>query len=235
MNDFIWTDLSTYYPKEVIPFYENVFGWNFHDAGGYHVAFTEHGEEVCGVYETPSFFQKIKMPHFWMNYIQVEDLKATAKLAEQLGGKIEVNDEVFYGGRIALIRDTLGAGFTVYEGKKLKQSVIPASIQRELHVSNVSKAIDFYGNLFDWELRPSTKDHIEIFNAAGSRLGAILELPNSTKGTYEYWVTVFKVNDLASTRQRIAASGGTVISDEGYRMLFADPLGEAFFYIQALD
>ncbi|MEM9703070.1 MAG: VOC family protein, partial [Planctomycetota bacterium] len=100
MNDFVWADLSTYDPDKSGRFYERVFGWSFHDSGGYFVAF-QGSSEVAGLFETPAFFQKIKMPHFWMSYIAVEDATATAEAAKDFdGAKVELIDD-FYGGKVA--------------------------------------------------------------------------------------------------------------------------------------
>ena len=35
---FVWADLSTYNPFRSMSFYKNVFGWDFHDLGGYQIA-----------------------------------------------------------------------------------------------------------------------------------------------------------------------------------------------------
>ena len=116
-------------------FYQAIFKWQFQAVGPYYVAY-KNDKEIAGVYETPDFFKKIKMPHFWMNYIKVENLERITALAQALNGKIELTNEEFYGGRIALIRDPMGAGFTVYEGNQFNQTTSlfhGAVVSREIH------------------------------------------------------------------------------------------------------
>jgi len=75
-NNPFFADLSTYSPKETIPFYENVFGWKYYETANYFTAY-QGNKEVCGLYETPEKFKQMRMPHFWMTYIQVSDVEQT--------------------------------------------------------------------------------------------------------------------------------------------------------------
>ncbi|MEM8668166.1 MAG: VOC family protein [Planctomycetota bacterium] len=234
MNHFVWADLSTYNPESSMQFYERIFGWQFHDSGGYFVAM-QGLSEVVGLFETPAFFQKIKMPHFWMSYIAVEDAIATADQVKEFdGAKVELTDH-FYGGQIALIRDPQGAGFTIYDGGKLncRSTGTNRLIWNELHVSNAATVIPFYERLFQWTFDASESgDRFRIFDRQQEHIADILVLPNSVKGQYEYWVCSFAVDQLRETADRIEACGGGVVFDEGERMMMHDNSGEAFFYIQ---
>ena len=117
-NKFIWADLSSYEPEKTKRFYESVFGWNYYDSNNYLTAYNGN-VEVVGLYQTPVKFQQMKMPSFWMSYIQVESVSETVEKARELGGIIELVDLENSIGGVALIRDVLGAGFTVYEGEML--------------------------------------------------------------------------------------------------------------------
>ncbi|MEN0002980.1 MAG: VOC family protein [Bacteroidota bacterium] len=236
-NHFIWTDLSSYQPLESINFYKAIFPWSFYEQQGYHLAY-QNNQALLGIYETPAFFKKIKMPHFWMNYIQVEEVAKTVALAEAHGGKVEVANAPFYEGKIALIRDPMGAGFTVYEGDALRQmpSEQPGGVlYRALQTSNAAKVIPFYEALFDWKIEADAyAGHYAVTLPNYEVEAYIEEVPNAMKGKYEYWVTVFNVDSAAETGNLILANGGTLIADESVRQLFADPSGEAFFYIQEI-
>ena len=82
MNGFVWADLSTYAPDKSKSFYESVFNWQFHDVGGYSVAM-QGSVEIVGLFEMPEFFQKLKMPHFWMSYIAVDDAVRVSEIARE--------------------------------------------------------------------------------------------------------------------------------------------------------
>jgi len=214
-HTFVWTDLSTYKPSASLSFYQSVFDWQIHEESGYHVAY-QNQFEIAGIYETPAFFKKINMPHFWMNYIQVDDVERTVERARQLNAIIEIAKESFFGGHIALIRDPLGAGFTVYDGNLLhqpNQALDSMVAGRELQVSDAPKAITFYSGLLDWNITAGRfPNQFNCFTKEGLSVASIQEVDPTLKGKYEYWVTIFATNDLASTSQKIITNGGSLIS-----------------------
>lgn len=237
MSSFVWADLSTYSPETSKRFYERVFGWEFHDAGGYQVAL-KGSAEIAGLFETPDFFKQIKMPHFWMSYIAVEEVLPIVDMIGSFeGAKVELTDD-FYGGKVALIRDPQGAGFTIYDGGKLDSRKMKAGhmVWNELHVSDASRVIPFYERLFGWTVVESeSKDKFSILSPQREHLSDILVIPNEVKGKYEYWVCTFAVDDLGLARRRIEDNGGGVVMDEGERLMMHDDSGEAFFYIQCIE
>lgn len=237
-NSFIWTDLSSYDPLKSIEFYQTTFDWEIVEEEQYYVAYKD-GLEVVGLYETPSFFKKIKMPHFWMNYIQVEDLATIVKQVRKLGGKVEIEKAAFYGGYIALIRDPMGAGFTLYQGEKLYQrssNSHGAVIHRELHTSDANLVIPFYQELFHWTfIQSGGEGKYDIYTNNHLKIASLLGIDNALKGKYEYWVTTFGVTDLSATKDKVLLLGGTEISNEGNRILCADYSGEAFFYVEEIS
>ncbi|WP_431127624.1 VOC family protein [Flagellimonas flava] len=233
-NNFIFADLSTYTPKETMGFYQTVFGWTYYEADGYYSAY-KGDKEICGLYETPEKFKQMRMPHFWMSYIQVNSVAQTVEKARELGGIIEVVDDSALG-KVALIRDPQGSGFTVYEGDQLTHTRTlnePGTlIWNELHVSNVAKVIPFYEGIFNWTFKDHGHGTYNIQNHTGEHIADLMEFPNDFKGKYEYWVCSFGVQNLAKTRDKILNLGGTVVSDEGDRILMTDNSGEAFFYVK---
>lgn len=155
-NNIIFSDLSTYTPKKTMQFYENVFGWKFSNEYDYYTAYI--GDmPIIGLYETPDKFKQMRMPHFWMTYIQVNDASKVITTAKALGGIIEMELGMTGFGKIALIRDPQGAGFTIYEGDYLNStrsnSIPNALIWNELHVSDAQKVVPFYTKVFDWEIK----------------------------------------------------------------------------------
>ena len=233
-NIFIWADLSSYQPEETKLFYENVFGWNYYEQDGYYSAY-KGAKEVVGLYQTPLKFQKMKMPSFWMSYIQVDDVLETVDKAKSLGAIIELVEENSSFGNVALIRDTLGAGFTVYDGFLLNsrtKSEENTLVFNELHVSNAKEAIAFYKDLFDWNFVETNNNSFDVFPKEGKEnIASIYEVENAIKSKYEYWVCIFGVKNLQETCKKIKENNGVIIFDEKERVLCSDG-SEAFFYIQ---
>ncbi len=234
-NNIIYADLSTYNPQKTIPFYEKVFGWEYENIYENYTAYLGK-KPIVGLYETPEKFKQMRMPHFWMTYIQVNNVENTVAKARELGGIIEMQQEIEDFGKVALIRDPQGAGFTVYEGENLKSTRTEnqpnTMIWNELHISNAKNIIPFYEGIFDWKFTETETNHFEIKNGKGEYIADALEIPNEYKGKYEYWVCTFGVDDLQETKSKILENKGGVIIDEGNRILFHDNSSEAFFYIQ---
>lgn len=231
---FIWADLSTYDTKKSTAFYSSLFDWHTKDVDGYTMLSSE-GSVVAGLYETPAFFKKINMPHFWMSYFQVTDVSELSGFADSLGGKVEINTIPFYNGNISLIRDSMGAGFTVYDGNTLQFSADNANhsiIGTELHTSNMDKSLSFYRGLFNWEFVEDGSHRYQVMiNSAASNI-YIYELSNAIKGKYEYWTISFQTSNMTELKNHALKLNGSIISEESNRVLITDDSGEAFFYVQ---
>lgn len=236
-NNPIFADLSTYSPEETISFYEKIFGWKYYKEYDYYTAYLDE-KPVAGLYETPDKFKQMRMPHFWMTYIQVNNVSTTVDKARNLGGIIEMQEDIIGYGKVALIRDPQGAGFTVYEGDALQTTrtydTPNTLIWNELHVSNINNVIPFYNGIFNWDIYIDEMGQAQILNDNKEHIGDILEVPNQLKGKYEYWVSSFGVQDLETTMQEILANNGSIVVNEGNRILFTDNSGQAFFYATQL-
>jgi len=235
-GEFIWADLSTYDLDKSLQFYSDVFKWKIVNNENYFVA-NNNLEVLTGIYETPDFFKKIRMPHFWMSYFQVSSVEKTVALAEELHAKFEIRSAEFYNGKIALIRDLQGAGFTIYEGTNLRLSqhkIHGAIVKTELHVSNAAKIIPFYTTLFGWEIIKLKPNEYQVKIDGTFKEIYLKEIQNRIKGEYEYWVTTILVDNLKECIKQIIKQGGSLISEEENRNLMTDNSGEAFFYVEQI-
>lgn len=233
-SNFIWADLSTYNTASSIQFYSNVFDWEMEDVESYYLA-KYRGELQAGIFETPDYLKKIKMPHFWMSYFQVESTEHAVALAKTMGGKIEVDNVQFSNGNIALIRDPQGAGFTIYDGKVLHLPENPSHgsiVETELQISDISNVVPFYSKIFNWRFKKVNDHTYQIKQQQGKSNIKVREIGNDIKGKYEYWVTTIQVDDLTATTKRILENGGSIVAEEFDRNLMTDNSGEAFFYIR---
>lgn len=237
LNRPFFADLSTYSVSDTLPFYEHVFGWVYYEQDNYYSAFIDQ-TEVVGLYETPDKFKQMRMPHFWMTYIRVSNVDEMVSKAKALGGIIEAHYEMNGIGKVALIRDPQGAGFTIYEGDALKdtrtKNTARTLIWNEIHTSNAQRIIPFYEGLFGWTIKQLQNGTYVVLNYDGEHIADILEIDNRYKGKYEYWVCTFAVDDLNATKKLILNNEGHVIIEEEHRILFTDNSNEAFFYIKAV-
>lgn len=232
-NHFIYADLSTYDLIKSQQFYSDVFGWKYYNSGeDYLIAFSGK-KEVSGLYETPKKFQEMNMPSFWMSYIQVNNVLETVEIARELGGIIELVDLEASIGKIALIRDPAGAGFTVYEGNMLnvRTSNVPNTlVWNELFISDVSKVKAFYEGIFHWKIIPTDSDRFSIFDTDGTEISAINQVSNALKGNYEYWSVFFGVKNRSKTKDKVLQNEGSLVYEDSSSTVLADSFG-AFFHI----
>ena len=200
-GDFVWCDLSARNLDTICEFYSGLFGWNYHsgqgpDGSGYTVAYKNH-TPMAGLYAMPQKFQDMGMPSFWMSYIYVDDVDQVVRKATKLGGKIELGPlgAANYG-TVALIRDPLGAGFTVVSGGELTvRSERPAHGQLAwncLFVSDAHAVIPFYEQLFGWTVTqsPSDRDRFDV-SLEGRSISEISTLDQSIRGKEQFWGVLF--------------------------------------------
>ncbi len=232
---FIWCDLSALRPELAAQFYTRVFGWQFDDASSaYRYAYNENAP-VASIFDMPPFFRKINMPSFWMSYICVESIDTVVKLAVQFGGKVELQDG-FDDGRVALIRDPLGAGFTVFEGR-MENGITGWSrgglrAGHTLNISSLNAVKGFYETLFGWTFRPASDRCWDVTGTDGGIIADCIESSDEERGGFEYWGITFTVKSLDNARRAIEKCGGTVFSVKYYRghpaLSVADMDGAAF-------
>jgi len=171
-----------------------------------------------------------------MSYFQVPSVSKASKIATSIGGKVELTDIPFYNGKISLIRDPMGAGFTVYDGQDLqiaKDSNNKSILKTELHTSDLEKIMPFYAAVFNWTYEKVDETTYEVLiNNKKSNI-RLRQIPNSLKGKYEYWVITFPVPDVEAAENRLLQEGAQIISKEENKFLISDDSNEAFFYIES--
>jgi len=230
-NNFVWTDLSTFDLGQAKTFYTAVFDWKFRSEDSIYYTARLEGKDISGLYLMPEKFQKLDLPSFWMSYIKVENLDSALVIANQEGGKVEFVDKDNVIGKVALIRDPLGAGFTIYEGEYLdarSHNLESCYCQSDLVVSDLSKVKSFYAKLFDWTIKEVSGTHYKAFNDPSSFVANLIEVPNSIKGKDEYWGVYFYTSHLEQIKQQVLDSGGSVVFERKKAIICKDPFGAAF-------
>ena len=239
-GDFVWCDLSSRRIEMARRFYGQLFGWQYEmltaaDGSAYIVG-ANAAEPVAGLYTMPEKFQNMGMPCFWMSYIAVNSVSQAVADGAELGGKVELGPlDWGDGSRVALIRDPLGAGFTVVEGGAFSaRSDSPqhgGMVWNGLYVSDAQAVVPFYQRLFGWRITPHA-DHAaqyDIANSAGKRISSIHELPTELRGKEEYWAVQFAVDDIAVARDKVISAGGDFQTMEDGTAFVRDPDHASFF------
>ena len=111
---FSWNELLTTDLAGAKAFYAEMFNWQFEDINNempYTLAKID-GQEAAGMMTTPP--EAADMPPMWGAYVTVNDVEASAKQAEALGGKILMDTrDIPDVGRFAVISDPQGAMLTI--------------------------------------------------------------------------------------------------------------------------
>ena len=108
---FCWNELATTDADVAKKFYTELFGWNLKQGDVAPIAYSEimAGERpIGGIYQMGKEFGDA--PSHWMSYVAVEDVDASARRVEELGGKIRVPPtDIPNVGRFCVITDPTGA------------------------------------------------------------------------------------------------------------------------------
>lgn len=110
-----WFELHTVGYEQVIPFYENAFGWVTHTAAdepGFRYTTLGVDEDALAGIMDDSVFDSAG-PSYWTFYVQVADTDAALTRAVELGGSVQQEAEDSPYGRLATIADPAGIPFKV--------------------------------------------------------------------------------------------------------------------------
>jgi predicted enzyme related to lactoylglutathione lyase len=109
---FGWFELMTTDPEAAKKFYGELFGWETKDMpmgeGMTYTVLNVNGDDAAGLMGIPE--EAKGMPPAWSIYITVDDVDATAKRVEELGGKVvRPPDDIPDVGRFCVLMDPQGA------------------------------------------------------------------------------------------------------------------------------
>lgn len=121
---FSWFELMTPDPEAAKKFYTRLFGWEteaYPMEGMSYTVVKSGNEGVGGIMKTPP--QAEGAPPYWGIYITVEDVDATVRKAEELGGKIMMPPtDIPKVGRFAVLQDPQGAVISVITYAPMEES-----------------------------------------------------------------------------------------------------------------
>ncbi len=111
LNTFCWNELATSDAGAAKKFYTELFGWKLTEGDVTPMVYSEivAGERhIGGIYQKRE--EQAGMPSQWMAYVAVEDVDASARRVEELGGKLHMPPcDIPKVGRFCIIADPTGA------------------------------------------------------------------------------------------------------------------------------
>lgn len=232
-----WIDLGIPDLDRAMEFYGAVFGWEFEvgpaEAMHYTVCRLD-GRVVAGLAETDP-----GSTAFWWNvYLATSDCDATVARVDDAGGSVVVPAmDVMDSGRMAVVKDTVGAQFGLWQGGTLVGCEVvnqPGSLLRnDLITPDPAPAREFYATVFDFTLDGNPDlpefDFTFLRRPDGHEIGGIMGVPQAESSA---WGTLFQVTDTDEALARAAATGGT--GGQPQNMIYGriaeitDPFGARF-------
>jgi predicted enzyme related to lactoylglutathione lyase len=240
-----WTDLWTSDVEGSRAFYAELFGWEAQEPspefGGYFM-FTRDGVPVAG--GMGDMGPDMPANNTWKIYLQTDDIGKTLAAAAEAGAEvISPAMAVADLGTQAVLVDPTGAHLGAWQPDTFQGFAVlgeqGAPSWSELLTRDFSRAVDFYGSVFHWdikvegdtdEFRYSTMRNPE----GGDELAGIGDassfLPDDVPS---HWSIYWAVDDVDGTIATLTKLGGSVVmaaEDTPYGRLatVADPAGAIF-------
>lgn len=223
---FVWFDLMTSDQDAAIDFYGAVTGWgtSVWDGAGPDMKYTMWtvGEQpIGGVMDLPPDAAAAGAPPSWLAYIGTEDVDATAKKIEVLGGRIVKEPmDIPTVGRFAVAADPQGAIFAIFTA----QDDAPGHdgeprtgefSWHELVTTDYEAAFRFYSELFGWdrmdEMDMGPAGIYLIYGRKGIQLGGMFnKTPDMPMPPM--WMEYAMVDDVDAATETVKARGGQILN-----------------------
>jgi predicted enzyme related to lactoylglutathione lyase len=237
-----WVDTAQPDPAAAAVFYGGLFGWEFEEAmpagspGSYLMA-RLRGGEVAAISSLPEGTPARAM---WNTYIWVDSADEAAAKARAAGGSVLSEPfDVMDAGRMAVLADTEGATFCVWQARRHKGARIvneAGSLNfNVLSCRDLEAAKRFYGAVFGWTpldlgtgeywtltaygdyletLTPGVRERAAAFGAPGFAdvLAAVAVIADDDPADPVQWGVTFSTDNADATAARAVELGGTVVS-----------------------
>jgi len=219
---FVWYELMTTDMEAAKRFYTKIVGWGTQDMsqpGMTYTIFNAGDAPAAGLMNLPDDAKKMGAPPSWIGYVGVDDVDASAKKAERLGGRVHVQPrDIPNIGRFAVIADPQGATISLFKGTNPEPPKPPApgtpgrAGWHELLAIDWEKAFAFYGEMFGWQkadaIDMGAMGKYQMFSAGGQPIGGMFNKPATVPAPF--WTYYFNVEAIEPAAERIKASGGKI-------------------------
>jgi predicted enzyme related to lactoylglutathione lyase len=239
-----WIDTNQPDAEAAVAFYGGLFGWEIEDAmppgsEGHYFMARIRGGDVAGISPVP---EGAPPSARWDTYIWVQSADETAAKVKAAGGTVLMEPmDVMDAGRTAVVSDTEGAAFCVWEPKRHRGATIVNEAgalnfnNMNTHDADAAKA--FYGAVFGWGTMPmgggaeaftlpGYGDHLELLNpgtlermaSMGAPAGfadvvaTLTPLPDHDRDVPAHWSVTFATDDVDATARKASELGGQVIA-----------------------
>ncbi|KFE71405.1 VOC family protein [Hyalangium minutum] len=219
---FDWFDLMTPDVAAARSFYTAVIGWKTTkwEQADYEM-WTVGNETIGGMMALPAEETKRGTPPHWLAHIETDDVDATVKKAQELGGKVlRPGTDIPTVGRFAILADPQGAIFGVFRPQEPMNDAPrkPGYFTwHELNTTDYQGAWKFYSELFGWkhtrsmDMGPEMGAYWMFGYDAQTSLGGMSNVAVQMK-VPAHWLYYVSVEDLDAALARVKQLGGQILN-----------------------
>ncbi|MGH8265359.1 MAG: VOC family protein [Steroidobacteraceae bacterium] len=242
---FLWHELMTPDVGKASSFYPKVISWKtqaWPQDKNYTMWMSERGP-VGGLMPLPADAAAQGAHPQWLLYIGTPNVDETLDHARRLGAQVKrAAHDVATIGRFAVLEDPQGVTFAIYSPTSPSASLDVATkigdfSWHELATKDGEAAVEFYRQLFGWELMTRMNmgemGFYNIFGWKGTQRGGIFSMAKSSP-MKPAWLSYAQVASADEATNRAKSAGATVMNGPmevpgGSRItILMDPQGAAF-------
>lgn len=223
-GSFVWYELMTTDTAAARAFYGHVAGWTAEVteiAGPPYTLFAAPDGQVAGMMTLPDDLRAKGVPPCWTGYVGVEDVDASAALAQTLGGSMCCPPmDIPNVGRFATVADPQGAVIALFRWTMPGTTERPAPDApgrfgwHELLAVDQATAFPFYQRMFGWEkstpVDMGPMGTYQLFAIGGQDIGGMMSKPPAVP--VAHWLYYINVGDIDAAAARVAQGGGQVLN-----------------------
>lgn len=247
-GSFTWVELHSTDQEAAKRFYGSLFGWRAVDfpmgPAGVYTMFQLDGKDAGACCTLREEMRAQGVPPHWLLYIESANADETAAKVTQAGGKVIVPPfDVMQMGRMAVLQDTTGAAFAVWQSKShcgTGISGVPGTLcWADLMTPDVAAAAAFYKAVFGWEADAGQDNSGYLHIRNGKEfIGGIPPSEHLPAGVPAHWHLYYQVESCDESTNVATELGArvymppTTMEGVGRWSIVADPQGATFSLFQ---
>jgi uncharacterized protein len=219
---FIWYGLMTPDMESAKAFYTKLLGWSAPDASIPDPDFTVlnmRSDAVAGFMRLSEEAADMGAMPMWIGYVGVDDVDATARQVQTLGGIVHVPPtDVPEISRFAIISDPQMATLALFKWRDPSQHKAPQVEKssyvgwHELLAEDWEKAFAFYSAIFGWQKADAEIEATgtyQTISIAGQTIGGMFTKPAMVR--IPFWLYYFNVADIDTASDTVKSGGGQIL------------------------
>ena len=236
---FVWADLVTDDVAAAQKFYAGLFGWTFHNLGGYAIAANDE-RPLCGIFQRAKPADAGAKPR-WFGYLSVANVARAEQAVTKAGGKVLAAPKKMPDrGEQAVFADPEGAVFGVVKSSAGDPEDFLADpgdwIWIQLLSRDARKAAEFYRAVAGYEIIENSETNRQsdyVLTSERYARGTVRTIRSAETKLQPTWLPFVRVKNVTETVAQAKQLGGNVLIEpkpevfDGKVAVIADPTGAA--------